>query len=181
VVKATITMTTTFDELHDNVLSEILRNLCNTRDYLSCKKLNKAFKTALSNDKLWGYIALKHELKQSLQLTPPSYDVDTSSVIVEDKYDFGNLNTWKDLVCCHQVLVEYIRKEQKGPDPEDEGNGAGPHEFVHRFDRARDGCPVAFQRNLVLDIYRNRIAGDGRQIGLGLSVTTPKLILRQDA
>ena len=174
-----ITMTTTFDQLNEHVLSEILRNLCNTRDYLSCEKVNKAFKSALSHDKLWGYIALKHELKQNLHLTPPSYNVDTSSDLVEDKYDFGNLNSWRDVVCCQQVL-EYIRKEQTGPEPEDEANGARPHEFVHRLDRARDWCPVAFQRDLVLNIYRNRIAGDGYQIGLGWRARS-ELILRQDS
>ena len=33
-----------------------------------------------------GYIAIKPELKQSLHFIPPSYDVDTSIDIVEDKY-----------------------------------------------------------------------------------------------
>ena len=172
---------TAFDQLNEHVLSEILRNLCDVRDYLSYEKVKKAFKSALSHDKLGGYIALKYELKQNLHLTPPSYDVDTSSDLVEDEYDFGNLNTWRDVACCQQVL-QYIRKEQGGPKPEDEANGARPHKFVHRFDRARDWCPVAFKRDLVLDIYRNLIAGagDGYQIGLGRS-TRSGLVLRQDS
>ena len=102
-------------------------------------------------------------MKQSLHFIPP--------------YGFGNLNTWRDLVCCQQVL-EYIRNEQE-PEPEDEENGARPHEFVHRFDRARNWCPVAFQRDLVLDIFRNRIAGKAYDVGLGSA--TSELILRQDS
>jgi hypothetical protein len=128
--------------------------------------------------------------------------VDPEDVNPDDEYDFGNLkryqSRWRDVVCCQQVL-EYIRKEQSGK-AEDEANGARPHEFVHRFDRARDWCPVAFQRDLVLDIYRKCIAGDVfqsrlgpsaisrawhvdeiGQIRLGWEVARSELILRQDS
>ena len=192
----------TFDQLNDHVLSEILRNLCDTRDYLSCEKVNKAFKSALSHDRLWGYIALERELEQKFRLTTNSKLVDPEDVNPDDEYDFGNLkryqSRWRDVVCCQQVL-EYIRKEQSGK-AEDEANGARPHEFVHRFDRARDWCPVAFQRDLVLDIYRKCIAGNVfqsrlgpsaisrawhvdeiGQIRLGWEVARSELILRQDS
>jgi hypothetical protein len=141
-------------------------------------------------------------LKQNLRLTTNSNLVDPEDVNPDDEYDFGNLkryqSRWRDVVCCQQVL-EYIRKEQSGK-AEDEANGARPHEFVHRFDRARDWCPVAFQRDLVLDIYRKCIAGNVfqsrlgpsaisrawhvdeiGQIRLGWEVARSELILRQDS
>ena len=141
------------DPCHSRILSFVLRNL-DINDYFSCEKVSKAFRSALSNDQLWCFIALKSELKQNLHFKPPPYFVD-SGLIKDEFEECQDVTSWRNAVCCERVL-KYIRNQQR-------------HDLsiaVIRFDLERDWCPLEFQRGVALDIYNRCIKIEPRTVGL---------------
>ena len=109
------------------------------------------------DDVLWGYLALKDNLKSKYlyQIHLPSIEEVIENQLIHNKYYDCSDNpydvarsSWKDVVLRCQVM-KYIENEQE----------AEANEFVSRLVTSRNSCPVELQRRLIHDIFNEFFCG----------------------